>query len=227
MSHILIPASSAEDWKRFLAKDTQFQPGYSAHSLAHCWHACRGLPPEIAEVLGTAPALKDAALLLAIPEHKVSLPGRGLPSQTDLWLLLRTSDGLVSVAIEGKVAEPFGPTIEEWLASSKDGDDRNRRARLDGLCQLLGISDPPPKLRYQLLHRTASAIIEARRFHAQRAAMLVHSFSQDDAWFGDFERFVEALGGKAQHGHLTEIFGRTAPSLYIGWVRGKAQFAKT
>ena len=41
--------------------------------------------------------------------------------------------------------------------------------------------------KYQLLHRTASAIIEAERFNANHALMLVHSFSLANEWYGDFE----------------------------------------
>ena len=41
---------------------------------------------------------------------------------------------------------------------------------------MLGIDTPPaPSLRYQLFHRTAAAVIEARRFGTDAAAMVVHS----------------------------------------------------
>ena len=55
------------------------------------------------------------------------------------------------------------------------------------LCALLGLGElPHPQIRYQLLHRTASAIIEARRFKTDEAAMIVHSFSPSKMWFDDF-----------------------------------------
>ena len=99
-------------------------------------------------------------LLLALPEHQVHLPGGARPSQNDIWALGRSQDQLVSIAVEGKVSEPFGPTIREWQAESSAGKTR----RLAYLLSLLELPSTPESLRYQLLHRTASAIIEARRF---------------------------------------------------------------
>jgi len=49
-------------------------------------------------------------------------------------------------------------------------------------------------LRYQLFHRSASALLEADRYHADTALLLVHSFSPDDAGFADFAAFLRALG---------------------------------
>jgi hypothetical protein len=151
------------------------------------------------------------------------MPGLGRASQTDVWLLARTGTGLVSIAVEGKVREPFGETVEEWM---KDGGE-NKKARLAGICELLGIATCPPGTRYQLLHRTASAIIEARRFHATHAVMIVHSFSQTDDWYSDFEAFVISLGGTPNRGSLISIANRAGPSLHIGWVRGDARFLES
>lgn len=222
MAHILIPARSADDWKQFLADERHWKTGYSARSLAHCWHASAGMPPEISAILQTAPIFGQSEFLLAIPEHQVALPGGGRPSQTDLWLLLRTPAALASIAVEGKVAEPFGPTVGEWLGEDGEGSNTNKRRRLDGLCELLGLSGAAPDLRYQLLHRTASAVLEARRFLAAHAVMLVHSFSQEDAWYSDFERFARALGAEPEKGKLAVVSGRTGPTLHLGWVRGDA-----
>jgi hypothetical protein len=67
------------------------------------------LPPEIAKLLGV-----DAELLLAIPEHKVSLRDAGRESQTDVFALVKSNDQTIAVAVEGKVNEAFGPTIKDW-----------------------------------------------------------------------------------------------------------------
>lgn len=227
MSRILIPAGSADDWKRFLADERHWKTGYSARSLAHCWHACQGLPPEIDAVLATAPVFANSELLLAIPEHQVALPGGGRPSQTDLWLLLRTPSALASIAVEGKVSEPFGPTVGEWLGAGVEEPGANKQRRLSGLCDILGLRTAAPELRYQLLHRTASAVLEARRFLAAHAVMLVHSFSQQDLWYDDFERLVAALGGQAGKGRLIAIPGQEGPTLHLGWVRGDARFLES
>jgi hypothetical protein len=222
---ILIPATSADAWQPLLASGHHWRTGYSARSLAHCWHDTTGLPPEVASAFESTPAFAGAELLLAIPEHKVPLPGVGRASQTDLWLLMRTRDALVSVAVEGKVSESFDKTIGDWLEDATDGG-ANRRQRLGALCELLGIVEPTADLRYQLFHRAASAILEARRFHAAHAVLLVHSFSQEDAWYDDFARFAEALGAKAVKGRLAQVQGRSGPTLHLGWVRGEAKFLR-
>jgi hypothetical protein len=131
---------------------------------------------------------------------------------------------LVSVAVEGKVSEPFGPTIGEWLGPDSPELVSNKQCRLRGLCEIVGLSTAAPELRYQLLHRTASAVLEARRFLADHAVMLVHSFNQHDLWYDDFERFVVALGGRPEKGRLIHIAGRDAPTLYLAWARGDAKY---
>lgn len=221
MPPIFLPTSEPQDWSRFVADPSHWKTGYSAKSLASCWHACSdNFPPEIEALLATSPLFASAEILLAIPEHKVSLPGAGKPSQTDLWVLARTSAALVSIAIEGKVNEPFGERVGEWLGKGSD----NKELRLKGLANLLGMKTIPNNLRYQLLHRTASAILEARRFMAAHAIMLVHSFSQSDEWYADFADFVSALGATPSKGRLIEIPGVSGPSLHIGWARGEARF---
>src|SRR5207253_2500850 len=101
---ILRPTAGPEDWRQFLAEpDRHWRVGYSAHALAHAWEGADGLPAAVSAVLQTSSRFRRLEPLLAIPELKVDLPGDARPSQTDLWLLARVQDGLVSVAVEGKV----------------------------------------------------------------------------------------------------------------------------
>ncbi|RYY05738.1 MAG: hypothetical protein EON55_25125, partial [Alphaproteobacteria bacterium] len=72
-----------------------------------------------------------------------------------MFALVRHETGLVGCTVEGKVDEPFGPTVAQQMASPSPG----KIERLAYLCDLLGISDCPPDVHYQLLHRTASALI--------------------------------------------------------------------
>jgi len=52
--------------------------------------------------------------LLGIPEHQVSLPGGSTASQNDIYVLAKSSrDELISIAVEGKVSEPFGDLVSE------------------------------------------------------------------------------------------------------------------
>ena len=220
MSRILIPSAGPESWKRFLADEGHWKSGYSAKSLAYCWEDTDSIPSEVESILQTAPPFVGSELLLAIPEHTVPLPGGSRASQTDLWLLLRTPAARASVALQGKVKETFGPTVAEWSKNSSTG----KRVRLQALQDLLALPGIPGEIRYQLLHRTASAILQARRFLAAHAVILVHSFSQSDDWFDDFAAFSKLLGASATKGKLTQAPAYQQPTLHLGWVRGDPQF---
>ena len=78
MTRIYIPSPGPEAWKQFLAEPgKQWKTGYSARTLAQAWEAAEGLPPEITELFVGAAEFQGEkpGLLLAIPEHKVPLPG--------------------------------------------------------------------------------------------------------------------------------------------------------
>lgn len=222
VSRIYLPTSGPADWRRLLADPSkQWRSGFSAKTLAHSWEAAGGLPPEIASMLR---ALGDEPdLLLALPEHKVPLPGgsRG-ESQNDLFALIRVGERTLVVTIEGKVDEPFGQLLGDWKANASPG----KRQRLAFLCERLGLPEEqlPPDLHYQLLHRTASALIEADRFKTDAAAMIVHSFSPQRRWFDAFARFVSLFGCTAGPGRLIPVRPDASRPLYLGWACGDPQF---
>jgi hypothetical protein len=59
------------------------------------------------------------------------------------------------------------------------------------LCATLGLNTSDVGgLRYQLLHRTASAVYEAQRYRSRRAIMLVHSFSPMK-WVTQLDKIAE------------------------------------
>lgn len=131
MRRIYIPASAPEDWKQFLSEpEKQWKKGFSARALAYCWQEANNIPADVKRVLSQAPGFEEIEALVIIPEHKVPLPGGARPSQTDCWVLARTSRDLISIAVEGKVSEPFGPTIKEWLTNPSEG----KKERLSYLC---------------------------------------------------------------------------------------------
>ena len=219
MSHIYIPALSAEQWAQFLAEPVkQWRQGYSARTLAYSWQEANGFPVEVESVL--ASIFPSAELLLALPEHKVPLPGGSRSSQNDIWILARSENQLISIAVEGKVSEPFGPTVQEWQTDLSSG----KAKRIEYILSLLGISSVSDTTRYQLLHRTASAIIEAHRFNAAHAVMLVHSFSQSSEWFQDYAAFVSLMGGSAAEDSMVSVGSRSGVSLHLAWVRGNAHY---
>jgi hypothetical protein len=217
---ILLPAKSADDWQQFLADpEKQWRTGYSARTLAYSWQEANGFPREVRTVLGQQFA--DIEMLLGIPEHKVAMPGRGYASQTDLWVLARAGGELVSVAVEGKVSEAFGPTVDEWLVDASG----NKRARLESIRVLLGCGEPiPGSVRYQLLHRATSAILEAKRFCARHAVLLVHSFSRTQQWLDDFIAFGAMLGADVGADRLTPVGECDGVNFSMGWVCGDQSY---
>lgn len=222
MNRVYIPSKNAEDWKQFLADpEKQWRRGYSARTLANCWQDADGIPNHVEKVLCKAAELAGLEALIVIPEHQVSLPGGAKPSQNDIWVLGRTEKDLVSIAVEGKVSEPFGPTIGEWAPNSSDG----KMERYDFLCSILSLqTELPENIRYQLLHRTASAIIEAKRFHANHAVMLVHSFSLSNEWFADYECFVSLFGASATIDETVSVGRRSGVWLHFAWVKGEEHY---
>lgn len=222
MSHVYIPATRADQWAQFLAEPVkQWRTGFSARTLAYSWQEADGFPPEVLAVLAAHQEFAGIQLLLAFPEHQVHLPGGSRPSQNDIWVLARAGNSLVSIAVEGKVAEPFGPTLAEWMNEASAG----KAARFAFLRTVLGLPDQVTgTMRYQLLHRSASAVIEAKRFGAAHAVMLVHSLSQSQQWFEDYAVFAGLLGAQVAVDRIVSVGERDGIQLHLGWVCGDAKY---
>ena len=221
----LVPSAGPGDWKCLLAKpEKHWARGKSARALAHCWEDCKGFPAEVGAVFKQVEALQNIEPLLALPEWKVPLPGHGKPSQNDLWVLAKTTTphGLVSIAVEGKVDESFGPKLKTWTIGASDG----KQKRLEYLLPCFGIKNPPGHIYYQLMHRAASAVIEAERFGARAAVMLVHSFSHTDQSqrFEEYSEFCQLFGIEAKIGVLGRTSARGKLPLHLGWVRGDERY---
>ena len=222
MNKFFVPTTSPLDWRRLLAEpDKHWKSGRSAKTLAYSWEESQGFPSEVLTVLGASAPFADIEMLVAIPEHQVPLPGGTRPSQSDIWVLARTDSALVSIAVEGKVEEPFGPTLDEWFAEGSQG----KETRLTFLREQLELPEVPPgSVRYQFLHRTASAVIEAKRFHAAHAVLLVHSFSQSYEWFSDYAAFATLFGAEVGVNRLVSVGERGGVSLHLCWVCGEARY---
>ena len=148
-------------------------------------------------------------------------PKGGRPSQNDLFILAKSQDELISMAVEGKVAEPFGPLMSEWIEDASPG----KSERLEFLISLLEINNKDiSNIRYQLLHRTASALIEANRFSTANALMLVHSFSQEHKWFEDYAAFAGLYGIEAELNKVHYVGKVNGKDLYLGWVVGEREY---
>lgn len=218
MTKIYKPTRGADDWRDFLADPVlHWKTGYSAKSMAYSWEENAGMPPRIRQALSSA-FEGNVEPLIVIPEYKVPLPGGRTQSQNDAFVFARVGDKTAAIMIEGKVEEPFGDPISKWF----DPNSKGKVERLGYLTKTLGLSESPPvNLRYQLFHRTASAVIEAERFKADLAIMLVHSFSQTHKWFGDYAAFADMMKCEgAQLGNVVKSNLETARPLYLGWVTG-------
>ena len=224
MKRIFIPTKTGSDWQGLLAKPKlHWKKGASAMTAAAAWEDAGGaLPEEIATALHSSSdeTLQGLRLLAAIPEWEVSLEGGETVSHTDVLALARNDKGLCVIAVEAKVNEDFGPLLREKRADASAGQDK----RLDYLHSLLGVPHFDDLIRYQLLHRTASALLTAREFHAQAAVMLVHSFGDKPNLRADFDAFCNALGTKQlSFGvHVAPTF--SSPRLYMAWCSGNRKY---
>lgn len=224
MCRFYLPSCDIEDWKSFLADpDKQWKKGYSARSLAYSWTEAKGFPQKVKVVFSNCEEkqLQNIELLLGFPEHKVPLPGGSSPSQNDLFLLAKAEDSLVSITVEGKVSESFDEMVAKWLEDASEG----KKKRLNYLCSVLDLDVNQVKnIRYQLLHRTASALIEAERFEAKYAIILVHSFSQTHEWFKDYQGFVSLYGCNAEKNKIFYLKDINGVKLFTGWITGDSKY---
>jgi len=227
MPRILAFTSGPKDWQALLADPVKhWKSGYSARTLAYSWEAADGFPSEVAAPFArsTEPLLENITPILAIPEFKVPLPGGVRASQNDIFVLARSSSGPVSIMVEGKVKESFGPTLDEWRSESSPGKEE----RLSFLLRTLGLGAAPAEnIRYQLLHRAASAIITGAQCHAVAAVLLVHSFSQERAGWPDYQAFTRLFGVEAELGSLQRLGSAATIPLFGVWVVGNPLFLQS
>lgn len=227
MPRILHFTTGPQDWQALLADPQKhWRTGFSARTLAHCWEAANGLPSEVQAIFTDSKEalLSDFTPIIAVPEFKVPLPGGERPSQNDLFLLGRSKAGPVSVMVEGKVSESFGPTIAEWRKEASAGKEE----RLSFLLRTVGFAGVPDGAsRYQLFHRAASAILEGERYRAVAAVMLVHSFSQERACWPDYQAFLQLFDVPAEVGKLQRLPGPQRIPLFAAWVLGDCAFLKS
>ena len=133
--------------------------------------------------------------------------------------LLRNDLGLISLSVEAKAGESFDKTVDQWL--NQNGKKVGREARLQWLAEALhGAVEPKGLgiLRYQLFHRTVSALKEAHRCGAFAAVMLVQAFPGAEESFSDFSQFANYLGVAVEPERLAKVPSHETPTLFIGWV---------
>jgi len=192
-------------------------------TAAASWElASDSFPVEIGALLDASldEDLEGLRLLIAIPEWEVSLEGGVTASHTDVLALARNDRGLCVIGVEAKVDEDFGPLLKEKRAEVSSG----QQDRLNYLHSLLGVTKLEDSVRYQLVHRTASALLAAREFHARTAVMMVQSFGKRASLRGDFDAFCRAMNAEDLPGGIRVVRSFRQPRLFLGWCIGDSQF---
>lgn len=167
-------------------------------------------------MLDGAPEWRDAVLIDAFAERCTDLEdGRPSHSQSDLLAIVALASGIGVLSIEAKVDEGFDKMVGQWIGDGSAG----KAVRLAKLTALLDIEDQAIEgLRYQLLHRTAAAVLEAKRYRTNQAAMIVQSWCSVRSSFGDYLAFCRALGGlEPEPNRLTASINVGGVRLRLGW----------
>ena len=213
---IHVPLRKPEDVIPHLGKPTHWKEGRSAKAVAESWFYANDIPGPVRAVLDQAEEYRGAELIDAWLERCVDLGDGNQPTQTDLMAVLGIGDRLAVLAVEAKVDESFGPTVGQWLAGASEAKHR----RLAYLAGMFGLEPAAcSSLRYQFLHRAASAVLEAKRYRARRAAMIVQSFCPRRSGFSDYAEFLAAVGQpSAEPGFMSSPHQAGDIWLRFGWV---------
>jgi hypothetical protein len=203
--HLNLPMKSPKDIRPHLGNPIgHWREKFSAVSLAYAWTGQDGFPASVNALFQTSAVFGAAELVDGFFERQTSLEdGIAGFSQTDLLVIARINAGLAVIAVEGKCIESFDKTVAGFI--NKDVHQEKRIARVEGLCNLLGIKrTEADDLRYQLFHRTAAAVLEAKRYAASTALLLIHSFGSGDRSQSeenrhaqnrnDYEAFLDKIG---------------------------------
>ncbi len=223
MAKFFIQTRGIESWQeRLVRPELQWKDGYSAKELAISWENAQDFPDVVKKVFADSklPVFKGLSFCFGFPEYQVKLPPPdGHPSQSDVFVLAKNKNNeFISIACEGVVAETFDKITSKWL------DTDGKKERLEYLQKCLEIENSDvSKIRYQLLHRTASAIIEAKRLKIPIAVMLVHSFCDKDTGFEDYREFLKLLGA-GDSAKINQVVpagkkGADGIKLYFAWVK--------
>jgi hypothetical protein len=101
--------------------------------------------------------------------------------------------------------------------------------RLRFLCdQLMLNTRAVNNIHYQLLHRTASAVIQAKKFNATVSLMLVHAFEKTkekyDESFEAYCRFISLFDTQGKENTITPLKTLESVDLFAGWIKGNKRY---
>ena len=174
------------------------ESGYSACELARSWEKGK-FPADVQKVLDAPPALLPKHLVpnYMLVEKPVFLDNHKAPSMTDIMVYcnMQTEEPFV-LAVEGKANESFDKTVADWIVDGTDTPKSTRETRLEFLSDELGVDIPKDStLRYQLIHRSVSALLESGLHGAASCMLLIHSFGDHaNSNWADYVAFLDHIG---------------------------------
>ncbi|MBX3723931.1 MAG: hypothetical protein KF713_18940 [Turneriella sp.] len=201
-----------DDWIEVVTK-RHYREGHSAYEVAQKWQFVRSrLPEPISSLLQESQFLElhNLEIRQLYAEFPVWLDTHSTPSKNDLMIFCEGLENRkITIALEAKCDESFANPVSVWLRSADKPTPRRQRAlfhvqnepvprklrRLAFLNEILSTNIGIDSLvRYQLLHRLASAILIARQTLAKATVMMVQAFSDSPRNFEDFRYFCNLLG---------------------------------
>lgn len=210
-------ARGVAGWRDLLADPPRhWKDNRAARRLAEVWNVSDPLPPpEIREAWASTP-FADFQPTVAIPAYEVEMPGGWHPARNDLLIVGLIGEELSLVMVQGKLSGTLGPHIDEVLHNPLPGKLR----RIGFLKEVLELPDPLPESTcYNLLDRTASPLIEAKRLQARYAAMIITAFGPLDPCHEEYRHFASLFGVTGAPDRLERLPAHSDPELWIGWVR--------
>lgn len=216
-----VPIKELSDWRKFLGDPQKhWKTGRSAKSCAEIWWNASGFPEAIKTVFTTSKIdlFRDLEFIMGFPEYQVQLPPTsGHPSQNNLWVIAKSPkmNQLVSISIEAKVDEPFDQIVGEWIKEETTG----KKERLRYICDQLDLDESEThSIRYQLMHRTVSALIMAEKLGTRNALMMVQSFDAKRSGYEDYQEFSKLLGTEPDINKIVKTKPFSGKNLYLAWV---------
>mgnify|MGYP001563460589 CR=1 FL=1 len=201
-----------DDWIEVVSAKN-YRENFSAFECANRWSDVKTQFPEpIGSILRECPfpELTDLAIRQIYAEFPVWLDTHSTPSKNDLMIFTEApGNRKVTIAVEAKCEESFSEQVKVWVRKMDKPIPRRQRKLFNApgnavprklrrlaflnevLCLNVGVDSP---VRYQLLHRLASAILIARQTFAEATVMLVQAFTDSPRNFEDFRYFCSLLG---------------------------------
>jgi hypothetical protein len=203
---------SVDEWFKWAPPKggaSQWKDQRSAKELAQSWLRT-GKPEPPAELTSLLGRFFGSGIGFeeAFPECGVRLDEFGGESRNcDLVVVCQNGAQRIVISIEAKADEHFGEQYVGAYYDSKLGSSSNVPKRIEQLSRALFGRAPDKqirRLRYQLVHAAAAALIAAEQHHAGSAIFLVHSFLSDGLSRQklnqnkyDCARFIRAFPGLA------------------------------